>query len=127
MSEQVLTDSHSIGAQFGNCMADIDRVPKDDGRDSEIETRSPVALILEGAGADFAAAVKEHQPGERVARLALVEAGRSSAVAVRVSDPVEGEDGAFEPSYLPKRLREGILFGVSGEPASGSTAQRFQP
>jgi hypothetical protein len=30
----------------------------------------------------------------------------------RVADPVEGEEGAFEPSYFPKRLRKRILLRV---------------
>ncbi|BDV36168.1 hypothetical protein SS37A_36980 (plasmid) [Methylocystis iwaonis] len=37
MSEQIVTDSFAAGAQFGNGVAEIDRIPKDDGRDDEIE------------------------------------------------------------------------------------------
>ena len=116
MSEQIVTDAFSAGAKLGNGVAEIDRIPTDDGRGDEIEARGPIALIFERPVADFSEAMKEHRPGERVARLTLVEPGVCSPPQTRVADPVEGEEGAFEPSYLPKRLRQRILFGVSGEP-----------
>ncbi len=52
MSEKIVTDPFSIGAQFSNGVAEIDSVPEDDGRDDEIEARSPIALIFEGPVAD---------------------------------------------------------------------------
>ena len=117
MSEQIVTDPFAIGAQFGNGMAEIDRIPKDDRRDDEIETRSAVALIFERPVADFAKAMKEHRPGERVTRLSLVEAGVRPPAQSGVADPVEREERAFEPSYFPKCFRQRILFGVGREPA----------
>ncbi|BDV36199.1 hypothetical protein SS37A_37290 (plasmid) [Methylocystis iwaonis] len=74
MGKQIVTDSFAIGAQFGDGVAEIDRVPKDDRRDDEIEAGGSVALIFEGAVADLTKPMKEHRPDERVARLALVEA-----------------------------------------------------
>jgi len=47
MGEQILTDPFAIGTQFGNGVAEVDRIPKDHGGDDEIEARSPVALIFE--------------------------------------------------------------------------------
>ena len=116
MGEQIVTDPFAAGAQFSNGVAEINRIPKDDGRDDEIEARCSIALIFEGAVADFAKAMKEHRPGERVARLSLVEARVRPPPQSRVADPVEGEERAFEPSYFPKGLRQRILFWVSGEP-----------
>ena len=113
MSEQIVTDQFSIGPQFGNGVAEIDRIPEDDGGDDEIEARSPVELIFEGAVADFAKAMKEYRPGKRVACLSLVEAGVCPPPQNRIADPVEREEGALEPSYLPKRLRKRILFRVN--------------
>lgn len=112
-----------MGAQRGNGMAEIDGVPEDNGRDDEIEARSPVQLIFEGPVADFVQAMKEYRSGERVARLSFVEAGARPPPQGRVADPINGKDGAFEPSYFPKGLRRRILFGVC---ASRSIAQRFQ-
>ncbi len=69
MSEQVVADPFSAGAQFCNGVAEVDRVPKDDGRDDEIETRCSIALIFEGPVADFAKAMEKYSPSEGVARL----------------------------------------------------------
>jgi len=74
-----------------------------DSCDEEIKTGSPVALIFEGPVADFTEAVKEHCPGERVARFALVEPGVRPPPQSWVADPVECKEGAFKPSYFPKR------------------------
>ena len=126
MSEQIVTDPFAIGAQFGNGMAEIDRIPKDDRRDDEIETRSAVALIFERPVADFAKAMKG-PPRERVTRLSLVEAGVRPPAQSGVADPVEREERAFEPSYFPKCFRQRILSGSPRAGASGSMAQRFQP
>jgi hypothetical protein len=60
--------------------------------------------------------MKEHRPGKRVARLAFVEAGIRSPPQRRVADPVQGEEGAFEPADLAERLGQRILFGISREP-----------
>ena len=101
MGKQIVADNLTLGAQFGNSAPEINGVPEDDSRDGEIEARSPVSLIFEGAVTDFAETVKEHRPGEGVARLALVEPGIRSPAQSRIADPVEGEEGAFEPSDLP--------------------------
>ncbi len=116
MSEKIVTDPFSIGAQFSNGVAEIDCIPKDDGRDDEIKARSPIALIFEGPVADFAKAMKEYRPGERVARLSPVEASVRPPPQSGVADPVEGEESAFKPSHFPKGLRQRILFGISCEP-----------
>lgn len=49
MGKQIVTYPFAIGAQFGDGVAEIDRVPKDDRRDDEIEAEGSVALIFEGA------------------------------------------------------------------------------
>jgi hypothetical protein len=73
MGEQLVADNLPLEAQFGNGAAEIDGVPEDDSRDGEIEARRPVSLVFERPVPDFAEAMKEHRPGERVARLALVD------------------------------------------------------
>ena len=64
-----------MGTQLGNHTAEIDRVPEDHGCHCEIEAGGAVALVFEGAVANFAVAMKEQGPGERVARLTLVQPG----------------------------------------------------
>ena len=105
VGEQIVADGLAPGAQFGCGAAEIDGVPQDHGGDGEIEAGRPVFLIFEGPVADFAEAMKEHRPGERVARLALVEAGVGPPPQRRVADPVEGEERALQAPDLPQRLR----------------------
>ena len=125
MSEQIVTDPFPVGTQFGYGVAEVDRIPKDDGSDDEIETGSTVALIFERPVADCTKAMKEHCPGERVARLALIEA--SVRPPPQSGSLIQsGEERAFEPAHFAKGLRQRILFGVGRVDASGSTAQRFQ-
>lgn len=114
MGKQIVTDPFSAGAQFSNGVAEINRIPKDDGRDDEIEARCSIALIFERAVADFAKAMKEHCPGERVARLPLIEARVRPPPQSRVADPVEGWSS---PTHF--------VLGKRRDDASGSTAQRF--
>ena len=83
MGKRIVADNLTLGAQLGKSAPEIDGVPEDDSRDGEIEARGPVSLIFEGAVADFAETVKEHRPGERVARLALVEPGIRSPAQSR--------------------------------------------
>ncbi len=90
MGKQIVTDAFAIGAQFGDGVAEIDHVPKDDRRDDEVETRGSISLIFKGAVTDLAKPMKEHRPGERVTRLSFVEAGVRSPPQSRVADPVEG-------------------------------------
>ena len=72
LGKQKIADNLTLSAPFGNGVPEIDGVPEDDGRHSEIEAGSPVPLVLESLITDFAEAMKEHRPGERVARLALI-------------------------------------------------------
>ena len=60
MGKQIVADYLTLGAQFGNSVPEIDGVPEDGSRVGEIEARSPVSLIFEGAVTDFAETVKEH-------------------------------------------------------------------
>lgn len=45
----------------------------DDGSRDEAQARRAEALVLEGSVSDFALAMEEHCPSERVARLALIK------------------------------------------------------
>ena len=116
VGEQLIADDLAAGTQLVNGAPEIDGVPEDDGRNGQIEAGSPVSLIFESSVADFSETMKEHRPGERVARFALVEAGICPSPQRRIADPVEGEKGAFEASNLPERLCQRILFGIGREP-----------
>lgn len=75
MREKIIRDNFAARAQFVDGAAEINRVPEDDCGDGEVEAGCAIALIFEGAVADFAEAVEEDRPLEGMVRLALVEAG----------------------------------------------------
>ena len=54
MGKQIIADNLTLGTQLGHSAAEINCVPEDYSRDGEIEARSPVSLIFEGAVTDFA-------------------------------------------------------------------------
>ena len=39
MGEQLVGQSFGLGAKLGNGVADVDRIPEDDGDDCEVEAR----------------------------------------------------------------------------------------
>jgi hypothetical protein len=90
VSEQFIADDLAVGTQLVDGAPEIDGVPEDDGRNGEIEAGSPVSLIFESSVADFSETMKEHRPRERVARLALVEAGVRAPSQRRIAESSRG-------------------------------------
>ena len=74
----------------------ISGVPKDDGRDDEIEAGGAVLLIFVRAVADFAEPMDEDRPRETVAGFAFVELLAGPASQIGVFDPIESEERAFQ-------------------------------
>ena len=115
MGEQILTDPFSMEAQFSEGMAEVDSVPKDGSGCDEIEARSPVALIFDGSGRGF------RQGGENTAPASALRASPLLRQAFhRIECTLFTLDWISDPALLrrrtiPKRLRQRILFGVSGE------------
>ncbi len=70
----------------------------DNGGGEQAETRCAEALVLEGAVADFPLPVEEDGPAQRVAGLALVEAGVAAFAQGRVGQPLQREQGALDPA-----------------------------
>ena len=70
--------------QGGDSVRQVPRVPKDDGGDEEVETGSPVLLVLVCAVAYLAQAVDEDRPRQAVARLPLFNSltGRAAQFVV---------------------------------------------
>ena len=84
------------------CKVMVDAAMNDGGRD-EAQARRPEALVLKGSVSDFTLAMEEHRPPERVAGLALVEAGVAAlkvpmvamvSISVLVGPPI-GLDGTM--------------------------------
>ena len=97
VGEKLVGNDFAARAQLVDGAAEIDGVPENDGGDGEIEAGGAVALVFEGAVADFAEAMEEHGAREGVARLALVEAGVGPPAQGGVADPVEREQRALQP------------------------------
>ena len=79
--QQRVINGMAVATQRVRSPFQIDRVPQHDGSRYQIEAASPLALLLETAVADFTQAVEKHCPGQRIARLALVQAGSVGRVA----------------------------------------------
>jgi hypothetical protein len=74
----------------------IHRVPKHDGSNHQIETRSPVALIFKAAVPDFSEPVEEHSPRKGVSGFSLVQPGLHAPAQFNVLQPVEGTECALD-------------------------------
>ncbi len=67
---------------------EIDRIPERDGGDHEIQTAGAIPLVLIGAIPNFAEAMKEYGPRERVTRLSFVQATGDAASFRRIREAV---------------------------------------
>nr|BAM13942.1 hypothetical protein [Pseudomonas sp. K-62] len=108
MGEQV-SRHELVAAQPGQRALQVSGVPQDDGRDHQVEARGAVLLVLVGAIADLAEAMKEDGPGQAVARLPLVQLVPGRAAQLGVFDPVEHEQRTLHPPDLAQRGRNPIL------------------
>jgi hypothetical protein len=61
---------------------EIDRVPERDCCDNQVQAASSMALVFEGAIADFAESVETDGPSHGIVCFALVEAQQSHGVSV---------------------------------------------
>lgn len=85
------------------------------GHRDDVQTTGAVALLLETAVTDFSQPVEKHCPGQRMARLALVQLGRDKAgcttatrlmpaplflgtLTTRVQEGVYVPGGSFDPA-----------------------------
>ena len=93
--QQRVIDSVAVIAQCVRRPFQIDGIPQHDGCCHQVEAAGPVALLFKAAVADFAQPVEEHRPGQRVARLALVESGLHTAAQLHTLQPVEDEQRAL--------------------------------
>ena len=71
-------------AQLPDGTAEIDRIPVNDGGGDGAQARCAKALVFEGAVPNFPLTVKEHRASQRIARLALVEAGTAALAQYRI-------------------------------------------
>lgn len=115
MGEQGIGDVDAALAQVAGGAVEINGVPQDDGRDDEVKTGCPVPLVLKDAVAQFAEPIEEDGAGECVAGLAFVEVGIGAAMQICVIEPVEHEQGAFDPPDLAQGAGDRILAWIASE------------
>lgn len=102
----------SGNANFGKCGLKIARVPENDRGDEKVEAGGTIDLIFEGSVTDLAQAIEEERAGERITGLALVQAGLSTPPQVDILQPVEREQGSFDPADLAQRNCQAVLTRV---------------
>lgn len=107
---QRLADQHCPYGAF-----EVSGVPTHDGCCHEIQSARTLALRLEAVVTDFAEAVKEHCPRERVACVALVQAGVNAAARFDALQPVQHEQGTFDATEFTYRHGEAVLVWVAAE------------
>ena len=85
------------------------RVPEHDGRRDKVQATGAVALLLETTVPDFPKPVKEHRPGQRVARQAQIRLASQGLAPLngRPLDFVCDTCGRVRPLKNP-RLREAL-------------------
>src|SRR4051812_8638974 len=96
-------------AQGGNGAIEISRVPQDDRGDQEVQAGSAVLLVLVGAVADLAEAMKEDRPRQAVACFTFVEFLTGLAAQFGIFQPIEGEQRPLQPSQLAQRSSQAVL------------------
>ena len=115
VAQQVRIDRLPLAGQVGKRYLQIFGVPKDDGRNQQVEPRCPEELVLKRAVTNFAEATKVDRAGERIAGFTFVEPKIGAAAQIRGLDPVEREQCPLDPANLAQCLGESILSGVSGK------------
>ena len=73
VGEESVGQKFALSAKLGDGAAEIDGAPEGDGRDREVQTRGPVALIFDGAVPDLAVTMEKQGTGQRVSGPAFVE------------------------------------------------------
>jgi hypothetical protein len=109
MGQELVGRGFSGGAKVIDGLADIERVPIDDRRRDEVEARCLERLVVEGTVTHPALLMREHGLSKRMPRFAFVESRLALLAELFGFEPVEGEQGAFDPSDFLERKVEAVL------------------
>ena len=115
MGEEIIRNGHALGTQVLDGLTEIDGVPVDNGGGDEAEPGGPEALVFEGAVPDFALAMEEHGTAQGIAGFSLVEPGMAALTQGWVGQPLQGEQGALDPSQCTKRPGQGVSAPGGGQ------------
>src|SRR5580692_10611962 len=94
---------------------EIEGVPECDCRDNQVQPAGSMALVLEGAIADFAESVETDGPSHGVVCFALVEAGGHTASKCGISEPLQHKQGALDSANFAKSEGQAVLTGIGAE------------
>src|SRR3954471_20838324 len=116
MGEDGLRHWDTVPTERVQGAAEIDGVPQHDGRGDQ---REPAGAMLLGFGATIAhaaEAVEAHGAGQRIARFALVQFRSGTPAQLRITEPVEHQQGALNAADFAQRQGEAILPRIGAEP-----------
>ena len=95
--------------------AELGGIPANDDGGEQVEPGHAAVLALAGAVADFALAPDPEHVLERVMSLAPVQAGIGPALHIGVRQPVDDEEGSFDPSDFAESDGQFVLAGIGRE------------
>ena len=95
--------------------AEMGGIPVNDDGGEQVEPGHAVVLALARAVADFALTPDAERVLEGVMSLALVQAGVGSALHIGVEQPVDDEEGAFDPSDFAESDGQFVLARIGRE------------
>ena len=104
----------------------IHGVPQHNGRRDEVQAAGAVALLLEAAVPDFSEPVEEHRPGQRIARLALVQSDLHAPAQLHALQPVKDKQRALDAPEFAQGDGQAVLTRIAAElsgVASGNGSQ----
>ena len=113
--QQCVVQRRAVATQSTGGTLQIYRVPQHDGRRHQIEAAGPVALLLKTAVADFTQSVEEDRPGQRVARLALIQPRMDAAAQLHALQPIQNEQRALDAPQLAQGDGQAVLARIAAE------------
>jgi hypothetical protein len=109
VDEQRFGHHLACGAQVCHGIGDVGRVPVDDRGDDQVQPRCPVLLRLGAAVCDPTLLEGADDLREEMTLFGLVQAGVAASTQCQAFQPVEREQGAFDPPQFLERQVELVL------------------
>ena len=115
MGQELGLDGQPGVFPLSDCFAEMGGIPVNDDGGEQVEPGHAAVLALVRAVADFALASDPERVLERVMSLALVQAGVGSALHIGVEQPVDDEEGSFDPSDFAESDGQFVLARIGRE------------
>src|ERR1700683_2802040 len=115
MGQKIVRYFLPLLTQHSDGTLNIDGVPQGDRGHDEIEPARPASLTLLGSVPQFAQAVEEDSPRQRIARLSLVQPCMNAAPEVGVLDIVQEKQGPLQSAKLSESKGKRVLTGIGSK------------